>query len=96
VAIRNHKTGQFAIVLSTVPQKVLERDMTRVVIELQNQEVSATIYTRWGGNGIARSYLRSDPSMSRLLDQRAPTEELWAYSDIDGAILTVAITSDGG
>lgn len=89
--MKKHKTGQIAIVLTASPVKVLEQNPHRLTIELQNQEALASIFTRWGGDGTPRSYMRYDPSMSRILDL-APTEELWAYSDTAGAILTVMIT----
>ena len=92
--MKTHRTACLAIVLSDIPTKVLERDPYRKILRIQNQEATATSYIRYGGDGVQRSYLRYDPSMNELLDQYAPTEEIWAYSNIPGAILTVMMVSD--
>jgi hypothetical protein len=87
---------QQAIVLSTLPQKILDRDFQRAAMTFQNQEAAATIYRRFGGDGTARSYMAYPPNgfATEIKDQFCPPDELWAYSDVAGAILTLEITID--
>lgn len=90
----NRSTNQQAISLSTDPQKIMAADPSRVVQTLQNQEAAAYIYYRYGGDGTARSYIRMVPGTTEVQDQHAPLEELWAYSNVDGALLTIKTTAE--
>lgn len=82
-------TSHDAFVLSTTPKKIQEKDSHRVVHNLQNQEAVANIRIRYGGDGTYRSYFEMVAGTTRIQDVSAPPEELWAFSNVDGAILTV-------
>lgn len=77
-----------AVVLTTTPQKIYKEDAKRCGLILQNQESIANIYIRSGGNGVERSFICLPPSGSLMEDILPPQDELWAYSNVDGAILT--------
>lgn len=82
-------TNHDAIHLTDTPRKVLHRDDRRVGLTLQNQESAANIFVRTGGDGAQRSYLKLSPSGNFHQDILSPNQELWAYSDVGGAVLTV-------
>lgn len=95
--VESHYTSQEAFVLTLLPQKILEKNDNRIVQNLQNQEGAAIIYYRYGGDGVARSYWTMVPGTTEVQDRAAPLEELWAYSDTDGAIFTIkTVTKNGG
>lgn len=77
------------VFLTTTPTKIREANDNRSGLIVQNQEDTATIYLRSGGDGNARSYLKFAPLGDMMQDVLAPTAELWAYSDTNGAVLTL-------
>ena len=83
------KTIHFAVPLTTKPQQILPEELSLVARTLQNQDALAIIYVRWGGDGIQQSYLRLDPGWNDTQDVMPSTEEMWAYSNVDGTLLTV-------
>jgi len=83
------KTIHYAIPLTTSPRQILPEDLSKVAEVLQNQDNLAFIYVRWGGDGIAQSYMRLDPGWNFVQDAMPSTEEMWAYSNVDGTTLTV-------
>jgi hypothetical protein len=85
-----------AIVLGTAPAQIKAKDLTRVVMTLQNQDPAAIIYRRFGGDGTPRSYLQMVPGATEVKDQHCPQEELWAYSNVAGTILTIETITDNG
>jgi hypothetical protein len=87
---------QQAVVLTTDPQKILDRDPQRAAISFQNQENVAVIYRRFGGDGTPRSYFAYPPAAyaTEIKDQFCPPDELWAFATVNGAILTLEITID--
>ena len=82
---QNHR----AISLTATPTKIIEANANRTGLIVQNNESSAIIYMRSGGDGPSRSYLKFNPSGDMMQDILAPSGELWAYSDISGAVLTL-------
>lgn len=82
---QNHR----AFSLSTTPFKIIEANTNRTGLIVQNNEASAIIYMRSGGDGPLRSYLKFNPSGDMMQDVLAPSGELWAYSDTSGAVLTL-------
>lgn len=78
-----------AVLLTTAPQKIREENGNRIGLIVQNQEDAAVILLRSGGSGPARSYLKFKPDGDMTQDYLAPTQELWAYSDTAGAVLTL-------
>lgn len=78
------------VFLTTTPTKIREGNNNRIGLIVQNQESAAIIYLRSGGDGPARSYLKFNPLGDMMQDVLAPSAELWAYSDTDGAVLTLA------
>lgn len=78
-----------AVVLGLAPKLIMARNEKRIGLILQDQEAAAVILVRSGGDGAARSYLKFKPDGSFHENILPSTEELWAYSDVDGAILTV-------
>lgn len=78
-----------AVRLSDTPQRIRPENQMVVGSILQNQEDTAVIYVRSGGDGAARSYLALKPDGALVQDILPPQDELWAYSDTDGAILTL-------
>lgn len=83
------RTIHEAVVLTTVPKRIYKEDAQRCGLILQNQEPVANIYIRSGGNGVERSFICLPPSGSLMEDILPPHDELWIYSNVDGAILTV-------
>lgn len=83
--IQNHD----AVYLTTTPKKIREANGNRIGLIVQNQESSAQIFLRSGGDGPVKSYLRFQPDGDMMQDVLAPSMELWAYSDTSGAALTV-------
>ncbi len=85
-----------AIVLGLLAnrQQVLQKDKTRVTLKLQNQNAAAVIYRRFSGDGTPLSYLQMAPNTTEIMDFNCPPNDLWAYSDTNGAVLTVEIITD--
>lgn len=83
-------TEQDAVVLSLVPTKYYQKDLTRRKQFLQNNEAVAKIFFRYGGDGTPRSYSTLYAAGGEYgQDQFCSPEELWLYSDTNGAILTI-------
>lgn len=78
-----------AVVLTTSPQCIRRENPLVIGNILQNQDGAANIFVRSGGDGTARSYLKLMPLGDVMQDILPPQEELWAYSDVSGAILTI-------
>ncbi len=78
-----------AVMLTTSPQKIRQANPLLIGNILQNQEATANIFVRSGGDGTARSYLKLAPMGDLMQDILPPQEELWAYSDTAGAVLTI-------
>lgn len=78
-----------AVLLTATPQKIREANSNRSGLIVQNQEAAAIVFLRSGGDGPARSYLKFKPDGDMMQDILAPTQELWAYSDTAGAVLTL-------
>ena len=77
-----------AVRLSTAPQLIKDENLQMIGSIIQNQEAVANIFVRSGGDGSARSYLRLSPGGDMMQDILPPQDEVWAYSDVAGAMLT--------
>ncbi len=85
----NTRAVHDSVVLGISPKKIRQGNPLLIGLILQNQEGSANIYVRSGGDGAPRSYLLLAPLGDLLQDILPPQSELWADSDTDGAILTI-------
>lgn len=83
--IANH----IAVTLTASPVMIQSRDLQRIGIIVQNQEATANIFLRSGGDGAARSYLKFKPDGAFHENILPSNQELWAYSDVAGAVLTL-------
>ncbi len=78
-------------VLTASPKMIRSEDLNRIGLIVQNQETTANIFLRSGGDGHARSYLKFKPDGNMDENILPPTQELWAYTDsaTGEAILTM-------
>lgn len=83
-----NRTIPDAILLSTTPKKIKQANINLIGQTMQNQESTANIFVRCGGDGAPRSYLKLQPMGDMQNDILPPQDEVWAYSDVEGAILT--------
>ena len=82
-------TSHDAIILTLVPTKYFQADLTRRKQMLQNNENAAKIFYRYSGDGAPRSYACLYAGGGEFgQDLFCSPEELWLYSDTNGAILT--------
>lgn len=79
-----------AVVLTTSPQRIRRENSYVIGSTMQNRDRTASIYLRSGGDGAALSYIELLPLGDSKEDILPPQEELWAYSDVDGTVLTIA------
>lgn len=87
--MRTNRSSHHAVELTAAPLKRFERNQNRIGLKVQNQEASAIIYYRSGGNGHARSFIAISAGQMLTVDINASTEELWLYSNTNGAVATV-------
>ena len=91
----NNLADHQAVELTAAAKKYCTNNPHRTGLKIQNQEATATIFYRSGGNGAARSFLGIPPGGMLTLDIHAPNQELWMYSDVSGAIATVVEEFEG-
>lgn len=85
----NIVANHHAVSLTTAPKMIQARDIQRIGLIVQNRDATAEIYLRSGGDGAPLSYLRFQPGGDMMQDILPPTQELWAYANVDGTVLTV-------
>ena len=80
--------------LGLKPVKIEPDDRQRIGWILQNHSntaTGATIYLSSGGAYTQNACLRIMDGENANEDILAPSQDLWAFSDVDGAVLTVIL-----
>jgi hypothetical protein len=91
---KNASSDAIVLGLYAARAQVMQRDNTRITLKLQNQNAAAVIYRRFSGDGTPLSYLAMAPQTTEIMDFNCPPNDLWAYSDTAGAVLTVEVITD--
>lgn len=89
-----YNTQSYAVVLGLTPLKIFGKDLQRRKVLFQDQDPTAIIYRKFSGDGVALSYVRMVPGDTNGIDLYCPPDEIWAYSNVAGTVITVEITTE--